>query len=469
MPLTGLLLAAGNQEYLLQARQMQALSLAVHIPLVCFGIAFPALVLFVESLYLRTGDPLYRTLAMRWSKVMITLFAVGVVTGTILSFEFGLLWPQFMASFGNVFGLGFAFEGFSFFLEAIFIAIYVYAWDRISPGKHLACGVVVVITGITGSLMVIAVNGWMNHPSGFRVVNGRAVDVHPWSALFGNEYFWHEIVHMYLAGYIVMGFAIAACYAWGALHGRWGRYEKTALAIPLAAAAVAAPVQVIVGDWVARDVTAKQPVKLAAIEGLGRTRTRAPVHILGWYDGGDVRYGISIPRLLSFLGKHDPNATIEGLDAVPPEDRPSNSAVNITRFAFQTMVGIGTALAALGVLFGYVRIRKRRLPESRWFYWAVLAAGPASVVALIAGWVTTEVGRQPWVVFQVMRTSEAVTRGSGVPVAYATLIVLYGALAVAVWWVLRRLSRNPLGSVETGGVAVLAPAGFTEIPVDDDA
>ena len=323
-----------------------------------------------------------------------------------------------------------------------------------------------VITGITGSLMVIAVNGWMNHPSGFRLVDGKAVDVHPWSALFDNAYFWHEIVHMYLAGYIVTGFVVAACYAWGALRGRWGRYERTALMIPLAAAAIAAPVQVIVGDWVARDVTEKQPVKLAALEGLGRTRARAPIHILGWYDGDDVRYGIAIPRLLSFLGKHDPNATIEGLDAVPPQDRPPDSAVNVTRFAFQTMVGIGTALALLGVVFGYVRIRKRRLPESRWFYRAVLAAGPASVVALIAGWITTEVGRQPWVVFDVMRTSEAVTRGSGIPVAYATLIALYGALAVAVWWVLRRLSRSPLGPVERGAVPVLAPAGLTEPPGD---
>src|SRR5262245_29880436 len=438
---------------------MQALSLAVHIPLVCFGIAFPALVVFVESLYLRTGDPLCRTLAKRWSKVMIALFAVGVVTGTILSFEFGLLWPTFMARFGNVFGLGFAFEGFSFFLEAIFIAIYVYAWDRISPRKHLACGAVVVVTGVTGSLMVIAVNGWMNHPSGFELgANGDAVDVHPWSALFGNSYFWHEIVHMYIAGYIVTGFVLAAVYAWGALRGRWGRYERTALAIPLAVAAMAAPIQLVVGDWVARDVTEKQPTKLAALEGLGRTTARAPIHVLGWYDGEDVRFGIPIPRLLSFLAKHDPNATVEGLDEVPPADRPTNAAVNVTRFAFQTMVGIGTALALLGVVFAYVRIRKRRLPESRWFYWAVVAAGPASVVALIAGWVTTEVGRQPWIVYRVMRTAAAVTGGQGIPVGYATLVGLYAALGVGLWWVLRRLARAPLGPVEAVSVPAIAGA-----------
>ena len=217
-----------DQEYLLEARQMQALSFAVHIPLVCFGIAFPAIVVFVEWLHLRTGDPLYRTLARRWSKVMIALFAVGVVTGTILSFELGLLWPNFMATFGDVFGLGFALEGFSFFVEAIFIAIYVYGWDRMSPRLHLLTGIPVIVAGVTGSLTVIAVNAWMNNPSGFELSGGRAVDVEPWDALFGNEFLWHELVHMYLAGFIVMGFLVAAAYAVAWLRGNRTRYVRTA-------------------------------------------------------------------------------------------------------------------------------------------------------------------------------------------------------------------------------------------------
>jgi cytochrome d ubiquinol oxidase subunit I len=462
--LLALAAAPVDQDYLFQARQLQALSLAVHIPIVCFGIAFPALVLYAEILYLRTGDELYRTLAKRWSKVMITLFAVGVVTGTILSFEFGLLWPGFMAAFGNVFGLGFALEGFSFFLEAIFVAIYVYGWDRISSRAHVLCGVAVVITGVTGSLMVLAVNGWMNHPTGFRLEDGRAVDVHPWSALFGNSYFWHEFVHMYLAGFIVTGFVVAGVYAWGALRGRFGRYERAALTIPLAAAALAAPVQVIVGDWVARDVANKQPAKLAAIEGLGRTTEGAPVHLLGWFDGDEVRYGIRVPRLLSLLAHHDPNATVQGLDAVPAADRPTTRSVNVVRYAFQTMVGIGTFLALLGTLFAYVRVRKRRLPESRWFYRALVLAGPLSLVALLAGWVTTEVGRQPWVVYGVMRTSEAVTGARGIPIGYATLVLVYAALAAAVAWVLLRLSRTPLPPAAEEPVPVLAPTGLTDLP-----
>ncbi|MDQ3894328.1 MAG: cytochrome ubiquinol oxidase subunit I [Actinomycetota bacterium] len=430
-----------DQDYLLQARQMQALSLAVHIPLVCFGIAFPALVLFVEWLGLRTGDPVYRTLAQRWSKVLVSLFAVGVVTGTILSFEFGLLWPAWMATFGDVFGLAFALEGVSFFVEAIFIGIYIYGWNRFSPRVHLLTGVPIAVSGLSGSLMVIAVNGWMNHPTGFAVRGTEVVAVHPWQALFGNSYFWHELVHMYLAGYIVVGFVVAGVYAWGRLRGRWGRYERTAFAIPLAVAALASPAQVVVGDWNGRAVAETQPIKLAAFEGLAKTTKGAPEHLLGWYDGTGVEYGIEIPKLLSLLAYHDPNATVKGLDTVPPEDRPP---INVIRFAFQTMVGIGTALAALGVFYLAVRVRKRRLPESVWFYRAVAAAAPLSLAALLSGWITTEVGRQPWIVYRVMRTEQAVTGANGIPVGLATLAVVYLLLAGLVVWVLRRLSRTPL-------------------------
>ncbi|MEO3789556.1 cytochrome ubiquinol oxidase subunit I [Nonomuraea sp. B10E15] len=430
-----------DQDYLFEARQMQALSLAVHIPLVCFGIAFPAMVLFCEWRYLRTGDMLFRTLARRWSKVMLALFAIGVVTGTILSFELGLLWPGFMAGFGDVFGLGFTLEGFSFFTEAIFIAIYVYGWDRLRPLPHFLAGIPVAIAGVMGSLFVISVNGWMNHPVGFRMQDGRAVDAHPWSALFANGYFWHEFVHMYFAGFIVAGFLVAVPYAWGFLRGRRDRYRRTALTVALSAAAVAAPLQVIIGDWAAREVARHQPVKLAALEGLGQTTRGAPEHLLGWYDGKEVDYGIAIPRLLSLLAFHDPDATVQGLNAVPVEDQPP---VNVVRLAFQGMVGIGTLLALLSLVYLYVRLRHKRLPRSRWFFRAVVLAGPLSVVALICGWITTEVGRQPWIVYGIMRTSQAVTDASGIPVGYGTLIVVYLGLAGGVAWLLHRFSRVPI-------------------------
>jgi cytochrome bd ubiquinol oxidase subunit I len=430
-----------HQQYLDQARQMQALSFAVHIPLVAFGISFPVMVLFAESRWLRTGDTLYRTLARRWTRIMVALFAVGVITGTILRFEMGLLWPNFTATFGGVFGLGFAIEGFSFFLEAIFIGIYVYGWDKLSPRAHFLSGVPIVLTGFTGSLMVIAVNAWMNHPGGFTLRGGKVVDVHQWQALFGNTYLWHELVHMYIAGYIVSGFVLAGVYAFGRLHGRWGRYERTALAIPLTVAALAAPVQVLVGDWAARDVAQTQPVKLAAIEGLAQTTRGAPEHILGWYENGRIRFGVEIPHALSLLAFHSWNAKVQGLDTVAPADRPP---VNVVRVSFQTMVGIGTLLALLGVVFIAVRIRRRRLPESRWFYRALVAAGPLSVVALIAGWVTTEVGRQPWVVYRVMPTADAVTGAGGIPVGYTVLALTYVLVGIGVVWTLRRLAARPL-------------------------
>jgi cytochrome d ubiquinol oxidase subunit I len=462
-------LAPAQQHYLLEARQMQAMSFAVHIPLTCFGIAFPATVVFVEWLHLRSGDPLYRTLARRWSRILVALFAVGVVSGTILSFELGMLWPSFMATFGSIFGLAFALEGFSFFLEAIFIAIYVYGWNRLSPRVHVLCGLPIIFAGMLGAAMVIAVNGWMNHPGGFRLAaNGNVTGVHPWSALFANRFFWHELVHMYFAAYIVVGFLLAGAYAYGKLrHGRWGRYERTALAIPLTVAALAAPAQLLVGDWAGREVAAQQPVKLAALEGLAHTTKGASEHLFGWYErgSGTIKGGIAIPDLLSLLAYHDPHATVRGLDSVPASDRPG--PINVVRFSFQAMVAIGTLLAAVGVVVLFVRWRRKRLPGSVWFYRVLVLCGPLAVVALICGWIVTEVGRQPWIAYDVMRTSDAVTGASGIPVGYGVLALVYVGLAGAVWWILRRLARAPLGGAtdpQPGGADLgerPAPAGGT--------
>ena len=293
---------------------------------------------------------------------MAALFAVGVITGTILSFEMGLLWPNFTATFGSVFGLGFAIEGFSFFMEAIFIGIYVYGWDRLSPRAHFLSGIPIVIAGFTGSLMVIAVNAWMNHPSGFRLVAGKVVDVHPLKALFGNSFLWHELVHMYIAGYIVTGFLVAGAYAIGRLRGKWGRYERTALAIPLTIAALASPVQILVGDWAAREV-ADHPADQARRDRGARAhdqgRARAPARLV---HGGKVKYGIAIPKLLSLLAFHNPNATVR---ASTPCRRTASRRSTSCASRFQTMVGIGTLLALLGVC-------------------AARRAGPATTAARVA-------------------------------------------------------------------------------------
>ena len=430
-----------DQDQLLPARELQALSFAVHIPLVCFGIAFPAMVLFAEGLWLRTGNPVYKALAKRWSKVTLVLFAIGVVTGTILSFEFGLLWPNFMATFGEVFGVGFTLEGVSFFVEAIFIAIYVYGWDKLPPRTHFLVGIPVAIAGVTGSMLVIAVNGWMNDPGGYDVVNGQIENVRPFAALFGGNV-WHELVHMYLAGYLVVGFLVAGYYGRRWLAGQRDQYTRTALVIGLTFAALAAPVQVLVGDWAARTVAEKQPVKLAAFEGLTETTKGAPFHLGGYYSESDreIKGGVPIPKLLSVLAFHDPNATVKGLDTVPVDDQPP---VNIVRYSFLTMVTIGTALMALGLWYLALWWRRRSLPESKWFYRALSAAGPLSIVALICGWVTTEVGRQPWIVYEVMKTEQAVTDAGGMWVVFGVMCVVYAGLLGAAWWLLKRLSATP--------------------------
>ena len=294
---------------------MQALSFSVHIPLVAFGISFPAMVLFVEWLWLRTGDELYLTLARRWTRVMVALFAVGVITGTVLSFEMGLLWPNFTGTFGGVFGLGFAIEGFSFFMEAIFIGIYVYGWGRLSPRAALPerdpdrdHRLHRLADGDRGQRL--------DEPSG-RVPAARrqgrrrrpvAGAVRQQLPVARADPHVHRRLHR-------QRLRLAAVYAFGRLRGRWGRYERTALTIPLTIAALASPVQVLVGDWAARDVATTQPIKLAAIEGLYKTTRGAPEHILGWYADGQIKYGIGIPHLLSLLAFHSWNATVQGLDS----------------------------------------------------------------------------------------------------------------------------------------------------------
>ncbi len=429
-----------DQDYLLEARQMQALSLAVHIPLVCFGIAFPAMVLFMEGLHMRTGDPVYKAIAKRWSKVMLILFAVGVVTGTILSFELGLLWPRFMENFGEVFGVAFGLEGVAFFTEAIFIAIYVYGWDKLSPKWHLLAGIPIVIAGIMGALMVIGVNGWMNDPGGFEISpDGAITDVNPFAA-FINSNVWHEFIHMYMAGIMVAGFLVAGVYAFARLRGKNDRYHRAAMIVPLAFACLAAPAQLIVGDWAGRTVAESQPTKLAAMEGLADTTEGASLSVGGIYIDGKTYGAISIPNGLSLLADHDPNATVEGLNETPKADQPPVAWV---RNSFQVMVGIGTLLALLAVVFLLTWLRKRREPDSKWFLRAVVIAGPAALVALIAGWIVTEVGRQPWIVYEVMKTKEAVTGAEGIVVGYGALAAIYLGVATLVFFLLRRLAKHP--------------------------
>jgi cytochrome d ubiquinol oxidase subunit I len=428
------------QPDLFYARQQMALSLGTHIVIACLGMGFPFIVVLAEWRGARTGDAVYVTLARRWAKAMGVLFAVGAVSGTILSFEFGILWPRWMGRFGAVMGLPFAIEGFAFFLEAICIGIYLYGWERLPARVHRRVGIAIGVAGVASAFFVVAANGWMNEPAGFRIVHGKVVYVKPWAALF-NSALWPEATHMILGAFIVSGCLVAVPHAWALLRGRGTRYHRTGLALALTVAMVVAPIQIVVGDWAARHVAATQPTKLAAIEGVTSTVKGAPLHIGGLYIGGEVKGAIRIPDLLSLLAYDDPHAIVQGLDVVPAADRPP---VNVVRTSFQLMVAIGFALLALGAWLGFAWRRRRALPRSRWFLRAVVAAGPAAVLALECGWVVTEVGRQPWIVYHVMRTRDAVSDASGLRYGYFLLIAVYLVLAVATFSVLRRLAHAPL-------------------------
>ena len=413
-----------------------ALSLGWHIVIACYGVGFPLIVLLAEWRALRTGDPVYTALAKAWTKALGVLFAVGAVSGTILSFELGILWPRFMGRFGEVIGLPFAMEGIAFFIEAIFVGLYLYGWNRLSPRVHLLTGVPIVVAGVASAWFVVTANAWMNQPAGFRLdASGNVVDPDPWKAMF-NPATPVQTTHMILAALMVAGFGVAAVYAAGWLRGRRDRYHRLGFLVPFTLAAVITPVQIGVGDWAARFLAERQPVKLAALEGLHETQRGAPLTVGGVYVNGRVYGGVEIPKGLSLLAHHDPDALISGLDDVPPDERPP---VAVVRNAFQVMVAIGFGLLALGLWFALVWWRKRELSASRWFHRGALVAGFAAPIALEAGWIVTEVGRQPWIVWRVMRVSEAVTTAPHIRLGLYFLIVVYALLTWGTIFVLRRL------------------------------
>ena len=416
-----------------------AFTLGFHIILASLGVAFPAIMLIANYRGLRRNDPDALLLARRWSKVVAVTFAVGAVTGTVLSFEFGLLWPEFTGRFGEVFGVLFAIEGIFFFLEAIFVAIYIFGWKRLPPWTHFWAGVPIPICGIGGAFSVVAVNSWMNQPQGFTLTNGEVTDVEPLKVIF-NPAVPYEVPHMILAAYLVTGFLVASVYAVGMLRGRRDRYHRLGLLIPLTVACIVTPIQFAVGDTAARAIAEDQPIKFAAMECVQTTHTHVTEYIYGRCTPDGVKGGLGIPGFDSFLVGWSTDTEVIGLDTVPPEDRPP--ANTMLHWAFDTMVGICTMLIALGLWFGFVWWRRRDIPQTKWFLRAVAVSGVASVVALECGWIVTEVGRQPWIVYNVMRTEDAVTQADGIWVTFTLVVVLYAVLGAALVMTLRAMARR---------------------------
>jgi len=427
---------------LLAARSQMGVSLAFHIVFAVVGIAMPVMMVVAERRWQVTGHAIYLDLARRWARGTAILFAVGAVSGTVLSFELGLLWPGFMRFAGSIIGMPFSLEGFAFFTEAIFLGVYLYGWDRITPRAHLGAGIAVAVSGAASGIFVVLANAWMNAPAGFQLVEGRAVNIDPIAAMAGSAAF-SEALHMTLAAYAATGFAVAGIHAFFLLRDPANAFHRRALEIALIVGAPAAMLQPISGDIAARNLARHQPVKLAAAEGLFRTQQGAPLSLGGWPDveRRDTRFALEIPRGLSLLAFHDLDARVQGLDAVPQDEWPNVPAVHL---AFQLMVALGTYLALVAVWAAWLAWRRADLAHHRWLMRAVAVATPMGFIAVEAGWMVTELGRQPWVIYAVLRTRDAVTPMPGLVFPFLTFTLLYCFLGVIVCWLLyRQIVRSP--------------------------
>jgi cytochrome bd ubiquinol oxidase subunit I len=432
---------------LLAARSQMGMSLAFHIIFAAIGIAMPFLMIIAEWMWLRTKDDVYLTLAKRWAKGTAILFAVGAVSGTVLSFELGLLWPGFMRYAGAIIGMPFSLEGFAFFTEAIFLGIYLYGWNRVPPRAHLFAGAMVAVSGMLSGIFVVIANAWMNTPVGFRVVAGQPVDIDPVAAMM-NPAAFAQTLHMTLAAYAATGFVVAGIHAFMLRRDPENQFHRIALTIGLIVGGVAAFLQPLSGDVLAKMVAKNLPVKLAALEGQFETEKGAPLRIGGIPDqnAGVTRYAIEIPYGLSLLAYNDPNATVKGLKDFPLTEQPP---VAIVHLSFQVMVLCGLAMMGISLWAAWRYWRNRRRSSQAWlgskpFLHAIVLAAPLGFIAIETGWVVTEVGRQPWIIYGVMRTAEAVTPMPGLIVPFITFTLLYIFLAaITVWLLLRQVVASP--------------------------
>ncbi len=437
------------------ARSQMATSLAFHIIFAALGIGMPLLMVLAEGMYLRTGQPVYLDLCKRWARGTAILFAVGAVSGTVLSFELGLLWPGFMAKAGAIIGMPFSLEGFAFFTEAIFIGVYFYGWKRLSPRLHWAVGWVVAASGILSGVFVVTANAWMNAPAGFKIVDGQVTDIDPIAAML-NQASLHEVIHMTLAAFVATGFAVAGVHAFFLRQNRNSLFHRSALGIALAVACVSIPLQVLSGDHSARAVSRLQPAKLAAMEALYHTQTGAPIRIGGIPNNEtrSTKYALTIPHGLSLLLNDNLNGKVVGLEEFPQSDWPN---VRIVHWSFDLMVGAGMVMLALALWTGWAWWRHPPLADHPRLLRALVAAGPLGFIAIESGWVVTEVGRQPWIIYGVMRTKDAVTPMPGIAVPFVVFSALYVFLAVMVFVLLRRQF------IETSATPSAAPPASTDV------
>jgi len=427
-------------EDLLAARLTMAFSLGFHIIFAAIGMTMPFLMMISHWKWLKTGDPVYKALTKAWSKGVAILFAIGAVSGTVLSFELGLLWPGFMKHAGAIFGMPFSWEGTAFFLEAIALGLFLYGWDKMPKWAHWFSGLMVGVTGVLSGIFVVAANAWMNSPAGFDWVNGEAINIDPVAAMFNDAWF-SQALHMTIAAFQATGFGVAGLHAFLLLRHPGHVLHRKAMLIALTMGGIAAILQPMSGDYSAKDVAVRQPLKLAAMEAHFDTEKGAPLIIGGIPDmeTGKVHYAIKIPNALSFLAFADFDAEVQGLNDFPRDEWPP---VPIVHYAFQVMVGIGMTMMMVAILFFFARWKRPTWLEHRRFLKIVAMCTPLGFIAIEAGWIVTEVGRQPWIIYGIMKTADSVTPVPGQVYHLILFLVLYSFLAVLGVWLMSRQIRH---------------------------
>jgi cytochrome d ubiquinol oxidase subunit I len=418
------------------ARSQMALSLGFHIIFSCIGMVMPFFMAVAHYYYLKTNNVVYKNVAKAWSKGVAIFFATGAVSGTVLSFELGLLWPEFMKHAGPIFGMPFSLEGTAFFVEAIALGFFLYGWDRFNKWFHWFTGVVVGISGLLSGILVVAANAWMNSPAGFDYVNGQYINVDPIKAMFNDAWF-SQSLHMCIAAFSATGFAVAGVHALMIVKKKNIAFHSKAFSVAAVFACVAAILQPFSGDLSAKDVAKRQPAKLAAMEAHFETQKAAPLIIGGIPDikNKKVDYALKIPWLLSFMAYGDPQAEVKGLDSIPSELHPP---VAITHYAFQIMVGLGMLMFLLAIIYFFANWKRKKWLQGSWLLKLFVIATPMGFMAVEAGWTVTEVGRQPWIIYGIMKTADAVTPMPGIRYSFYLFTAIYLSLAVIVIFMLYR-------------------------------
>ena len=446
---------------LIAARVQMGNSLAFHIIFSVLAIGMPLMLCIAEGLALWHKDPVWMAIARRWSKAVALMFIIGAISGTVISFELGLLWPTYINYTGQIVGPLFAIEGIFFFVEAIFLGIYLYGWDRLSPRAHWICSFPIWISGIAAALIIVTVNSWMNTPAGFEVQNGQLTGLNTLQAIF-NPSQPYEVVHMILACYVGIGFGVAAVYAVAMLRGKRDEYHRKAMLLGLTLGLVSIPLQMIAGDAIARSLATQQPIKLASMEAVYNTSTHVPLHLMGipnvpqqsWYTQGLV-----IPDGLSLLVGFSPDTTVQGLNTAPPNNRPGDALIVIIHVAFDLMVIFGIFMTLVAFVFWILFfVRKRIIPEYGWLLWGIILCGPMAFLAVEFGWVVTEEGRQPWVIYNYLRTSDAVTPAPYLNITFTIFTIIYILMSIILIVLLLRLARTPMPKMEWAAVTAVNPA-----------